>query len=167
MRIPSLLQDERVAFEAVPHAPAFTAQRLAKYLHVPGSRVAKAILLYGPAGFVLGVLPATRRVDLEVLTRLLGGPVRLATDTEAAAIFCDCEWGVVPPFGAFYGLPTLLDESMPADEMLVFEANTHFEAVRLLCRDFERLERPRRLAFARRADLPSHLEKPGGPPDSW
>ena len=36
MRIPSLLQDERVAFEPVPHAPAFTAQRLAKYLRAPG-----------------------------------------------------------------------------------------------------------------------------------
>jgi hypothetical protein len=32
---------------------------------------------------------------------------------------------------------------------MVFEMNTHAEAVRLSCRDFERLERPRRLRLGR------------------
>jgi hypothetical protein len=32
------------------------------------------------------------------------------------------------------------------------QANTQLEAVRLQCRDFERLEQPRRLHFARRND---------------
>jgi hypothetical protein len=31
---------------------------------------------------------------------------------------------------------------------IVFETHTHVEAVRLRCRDFERLERPRRLPLA-------------------
>ena len=34
------------------------------------------------------------------------------------------------------------------DALIVFEGNSHAEAVRLWCRDFERLERPRRLRFA-------------------
>ena len=33
---------------------------------------------------------------------------------------------------------------------MVFEMHTHVDAVRLRCRDFERLERPRRLPFARK-----------------
>jgi Ala-tRNA(Pro) deacylase len=154
MRIPDFLQEQRVAFEALPHPLAFSAQKLAKYLHISGARVAKAVLLRGRAGFVLAVLTATHRVDLQALAPVLGDSVRLATDEEAANVFLDCEWGVVPPFGALYGLPTLLDESVPADEMLVFEAHTHVEAIRLLCRDFEKLERPRRLAFGQRV-LPS------------
>jgi Ala-tRNA(Pro) deacylase len=150
MRIPDFLQESRVTFEALPHPPAFSAQKLAKYLHVPGSRVAKAVLLRGPSGFILAVLTATHRIDLDAVAEALDGPVRLATDEEAADVFLDCEWGVVPPFGTLYGLPTLLDESVPSDELLVFEAHTHVEAIRLLCRDFEKLERPRRLAFAQR-----------------
>ena len=55
---------------------------------------------------------------------------------------------VVPPFGTLYGLPTLLDAALRPDSLIAFEAHTHVEAVRLRCRDFERLERPQRLAFS-------------------
>src|SRR5262249_39580545 len=133
------------------HPPAFTAQQRAKSLHVSGSRVAKSVLLRGPGGYLLAVLPATHRVDTQALAAALGGPIRLATDREIAVVFRDCEWGVVPPFGTLYGLPTLLDDSLPADVLLVLETQTHVDAVRLRCSDFERLESPRRLPFARRS----------------
>jgi Ala-tRNA(Pro) deacylase len=149
MRIAEYLRERRVAFEHLPHPLAFTAQRRAKWLRVSGHLVAKAVLLHGPRGPLLAVLPATHQVDTYALARHLGGPVRLATGEEVAQRFCDCEWGVVPPFGNLYGLPTLLDESVPPDSSLVLEAHTHVDAVRLSCRDFERLARPRRLPFAR------------------
>jgi Ala-tRNA(Pro) deacylase len=97
----------------------------------------------------MAVLPATHHVDTARLGEVLGGPIRLADDSEIADIFRDCEWGVVPPFAGLYGLDTLLEESIPPDVTLVFEGQTHVEAIRLRCADFERLERPRRLAFAR------------------
>lgn len=149
MRIAALLADQQVDYEPLPHAPAFTAQQRAKYLHVPGRRVAKSVLLKGPGGFFLAVLPAPRRIDTERLGLQLGGPVRLATDAEIHVAFPDCEWGVVPPFGSPYGLPVILDESVPPDAVLIFETHTHTESVRLRCADFERLERPRRLALTR------------------
>jgi Ala-tRNA(Pro) deacylase len=74
--------------------------------------------------------------------------VRLATDEEIAGHFSDCEWGVVPPLGTLYGLKAVLDDSFQPDSLIVFETNYHAEAVRLLCRDFEKLERPQRLRFA-------------------
>jgi Ala-tRNA(Pro) deacylase len=148
MRVSDYLAEQRVRFESLPHPPAFSAQQRAKRLHIPGRRVAKCVLLTGPGGLVLAVLPATRQIDTEALGRALGGPVRLADDREVARVFCDCEWGVVPPFGRLYGLPTVLEESLAVDDMIVFEGNTHVEAIRLRCGDFERLERPRRLHFA-------------------
>jgi Ala-tRNA(Pro) deacylase len=149
MGITDFLAGQRVAFEAVPHPPAFTAQKRAKSLHEPGRRVAKSVLLRTPAGYLLAVLPATHRVDTVQLARDLGTPVRLARPKELAEVFRDCEWGVVPPFGTLYGLPTLLDDSLDPDAVLVLETHTHVDAVRLRCDDFERLERPRRLRFAR------------------
>jgi Ala-tRNA(Pro) deacylase len=150
MRIDAFLADEGVPYEPLPHPPAYSAQKLAKYLRVPGAQVAKAVLLWGPGGFLLAVLPATHQVDTERLAAALGGPVRLADSGEIAGVFRDCEWGVVPPFGTLYGLPSLLDDSLAPDTLLVLEAHTHVQAVRLRCGDFERLERPRRLAFASR-----------------
>jgi Ala-tRNA(Pro) deacylase len=112
------------------------------------------VLLCGPEGLFLAVLPATHHVETRRLSELLGGPVRLARDEEIAATFRDCEWGAVPPFATLYGLRSVLEETIDPDTDLVFEGHTHVEAVRLRCRDFERLERPRRLAFAR-LGLPS------------
>jgi Ala-tRNA(Pro) deacylase len=147
MRIAELLAERRVPFEPLSHPPAFTAHKRAKYLRVPGSQVAKCVLLVGPEGPLLAVLLATHRVDTDALSRALGGPVRLAGNEEVAGAFRDCEWGVVPPFGTLYGLPTLLDDAIAPEALIVLETNSHVEAVRMRCADFERLERPRRLAF--------------------
>src|SRR5207248_4475610 len=142
MRVPDYLAEQRVNFETLVHAPAFSAQKRAKYLRVPGRQVAKCVLLWAPGGLVLAVLPATRQVDTARLAHALGGPVRVADREEVASVFRDCEWGVVPPFGTLYGLPTLLEDSLSPADMIVFVGHTHVEAIRIRCADFERLERP-------------------------
>ena len=40
------------------------------------------------------------------------------------------------------------------DTMIAFEAGRHVEAIRMICRDFERLERPLRFSFARTYESP-------------
>jgi Ala-tRNA(Pro) deacylase len=149
MRIADYLADQLVPFEALLHAPAFSSSRRARHLRLAGRDVARAVLLVGPEGFLLAVLPATHEIDLSVLMRYWGGPVRLARVEEAARLFFDCEWGAVPAFGNLYGLPTLLDESVPASAQVVFEIGSHFQDVRLSCEDFERLTGALRLSFAR------------------
>lgn len=154
MELTSYLADHHVDFECILHPPAFTAQKRARFLHVPGRRVAKSVILRGPNGYLLAVLPATHYVDTELLAAAFGGPVRIATSQEVAEIFQGCEWGCVPPFGTLYGLPAILDASVkPADDLL-WEGDSHAETIRMTCRDYEQLERPVRLAFARPASRP-------------
>lgn len=148
MQVVEFLAEQQVDFEPVLHPPAYTANKLAKYLRISGRQVAKAILLYGSEGFLLAILPATHRIDFNLLSEALGGKVRLASAQEIAWVFRDCEWGVVSPFGMLYGLRTLLDDSISPDAMMVFETELRAEAIRLKCGDYERLERPRRLRFA-------------------
>ena len=149
MRVAQFLTNHQVDFETIVHPPAYSAQKRAKYLHLPGRRVAKCVLLAGPEDFILAVLPATHHVDTAALAAMLGGPVRLATEREITELFRDCEWGVVPPFGPLYGLATVIDNSLDPDATLVWESHTHGEAIRMRCRDFERLVRPVRMHFAR------------------
>jgi Ala-tRNA(Pro) deacylase len=148
MSVAQFLTDNQVPFETIYHAPAFSAQKRAKYLHTPGKQVAKCVLLVSPSGYLLAVLPATSQVDLERLSSQLGESVRIAEDQEIAWMFRDCEWGVVPPFGTLYGLSTILEESFDRSALLVFEGRLHAESIRLRCSDYETLERPRRLRFA-------------------
>ena len=155
MRVAEFLQQRQVPFETLLHPPAFTAQKRAKVLRLSGSQVAKSVLLTGPAGYFLAVLPATHQVDVEALGVIVGGPVRFAGGREIIALFRDCEWGVLEPFGSLYGLPTFLDESLNGESAIVFESHTHAAAIRMRCRDYEQLERPRRLSFAHKTELGS------------
>jgi Ala-tRNA(Pro) deacylase len=148
MRVPQFLIDRQIPFEILIHPPAFTAQKRAKYLGVSGRQVVKSVLLVSPRGPFLAVLPAIQRVDTQALERNLGGPIRLANPREIAAVFRDCEWGVLAPFGTLYGVPTVLEASFASDHRIVFEAHRHAAAIRMRCDDFERLERPQRVRFA-------------------
>lgn len=148
MRVSDFLSQQCIAFETILHPPAFTAQKRAHFLHVPGRDVVKCVLMAGPGGFFLVVLSATQRIATDVIASVLGGPVRLASGNEIAAIFRDCEWGALTPFGSLYGVTTLLEATLDPQTIIVFEAHLHSMAIRMRCRDFESLEHPRRLAFA-------------------
>jgi Ala-tRNA(Pro) deacylase len=151
LRVANFLSDHDVPFETILHPPAFTATRRAGVLHVPGKVLAKSVLLACPRGYIVAVLASTDLVDLETLGEALGGPVSFAAIAQIAEIFGDCQWGTLVPFGKLYGLPTILDDALDSTSDLVFGAHLHGQAVRMKCGDFERLERPRRLAFARRS----------------
>src|SRR5207245_10210495 len=125
MRVPLFLRDHQVAFQTLIHAPAYSAQRRAKYLGIPGRQVAKCVLLSCPTGFVVAVLPAICRVDLAAVARTHGEPVRLANADEIADFFRDCQWGALTPFGRLYGLSTIMDDSVDPDGTIVFPAQHH------------------------------------------
>jgi Ala-tRNA(Pro) deacylase len=148
MRIPQFLAEHQIPFEPLIYPPAFSAQKRAKRLGVPGGQVLKSVLLAGPQGYLLAILPATRHIDTAKLEESLRGPVRLATTEEIREVFQDCEWGVVEPLGHLYGLKAILDDSIPPEASIILETHTHAEAIRMTCRDFERIERPQRLRFA-------------------
>ena len=151
MRLDEFLSNQHVPFRRLHHQPAYTANRVAQALHVPGREVAKSVLVSTGHGFVLAVLPATHRVDLERLRQDLGEErVGLATENEMERLFPDCERGAMPPFGSLYQLPTLIDESLAEDEEIVFEAQDHQEAIAMAYRDYVAVEHPRMGHFAER-----------------
>lgn len=148
MCIAQFLADHEIPFETLHYPPAYTAQRRAAYLRISGRNVVKSVLLRGPGGYLVAILPATARVNTEALSAALGGPVHLAKAEDVGRVFADCEWGVAAPVGSQYGLPTYLDAGLTADTELILPADFHHEAVRVRCGDFERAEQPRRLPLA-------------------
>jgi Ala-tRNA(Pro) deacylase len=63
-------------------------------------------------------------------------------------LFPDCEPGAMPPFGSLYHLPTVVDESLAKDDVIVFEGQDHEQAIRMTYRDYATLEHPRLGRFA-------------------
>jgi Ala-tRNA(Pro) deacylase len=149
MRLDEFLDSRHVPFTRLHHPTAYTANRVAQLLHVPGREMAKSVLLRAGDGYVLAVLPATHRIDLEQLRQDFDGEeIGLATEADMERLFPDCERGAMPPFGSLYELPTLVDESLAEDDEIVFEAQDHEDAIRMRYRDFEAIEHPRMGHFA-------------------
>jgi Ala-tRNA(Pro) deacylase len=145
MNIAEFLESRGVRFELIPHRDTYDAQRLAQTLHVPGREVAKTVLLRADHRFkyVVAVLPATTLLDVDRASQLLGGSrLELASEAELAEHCPDCEFGALPPFGSQYGMRTIVDEHLAQDEEIVFEGNTHHEAIRMKFQDFVELEQP-------------------------
>jgi Ala-tRNA(Pro) deacylase len=157
MRVSQFLADQHIAFEEMVHPPAYTSQKLARFLRISGRQVVKSILLKGPGGYFLAVLPAAQLIDLPKLNEHMGDTVRLATVEELYERFPDCEWGALMPFGRLYGMATVLESSIPLDTTIVFEAQRHAVAIKMQCRDFVNLEKPHRLNFVLEQAAP---EKP-------
>jgi Ala-tRNA(Pro) deacylase len=153
MLVPQFLADQQVAFETLVHPPAFTAQKRARVLHIPGRHVIKAVVLITGRGTMLAVLPAPLHVDLAKVAVALETEVRLASEDDVVDVFRDCERGALTPFGRLYGLTTLLDLSLAPQDYIVFEAQRHGVAIRMRCCDFELLEQPRRMALSSRLRL--------------
>src|SRR5437763_45727 len=82
------------------------AQKLAQVEHISGHRVAKVVIAMADGLPVELILPATRRVCLEKLRKVLGAwDVRLASETEMEDFFPGCEVGAVPPLDHWPGVP--------------------------------------------------------------
>jgi Ala-tRNA(Pro) deacylase len=58
--------DQTITYEVIPHEPTMSSTRTAEVCHVSGDRVAKGIVLRRDGGFLLAVLPASRRIHLQV-----------------------------------------------------------------------------------------------------
>ena len=59
-----------------------------------------------------------------------------------ADLFGECELGAEPPIGCMFGMPTVMDESLFADDRVTFQAGTHTDAVTMSLADYRRAAMP-------------------------
>jgi len=143
----SFLDENQIPYSVLTHTTAYTAQAAAATMQISGKELAKSVVLWAGEEMILAVLPAPNHVRLEKLAAEVGNSVRLATEQEFSSLFPDCELGAMPPFGSLYNLPTYVDESLAADEAIVFNAGTHRDAIRMRYDDFVRVAKPRVCSF--------------------
>jgi Ala-tRNA(Pro) deacylase len=128
-----------VSYELLEHPRTLDSAHAAQAAHVPGAQLAKGTLLMDVQGFVVAVVPATRKVDLGAVHKRFGRPLGLATEREVEDLFVDCEPGAVPPLGAAYGIESVFDESLMEVPDIYFEAGDHRGLVHVSGSEFRKL----------------------------
>jgi Ala-tRNA(Pro) deacylase len=142
-KLKGYLDESDVRYEVSSHREAYTAQEIAAVLHVPGQKLAKVVIVKAGERFVMAVMPATWKVDMEKMKGVLGSAdVRLATEDEFKNLFPECDVGAMPPFGNLYDLDVYVDKSLTEDREIVFQGGTHVDTVNMNYQDFATLVKP-------------------------
>ena len=150
MNVQSLLDQLDIKYR-VSHPPtAYTAQMLAEIEHGPGRKVITPVVVQADGEFVMCALPANYRVDLgELKDQLQVDDVRIVEEPRLNELFPDCQLGAAPPIGRLYGMTTLMDESLVADDRVMFQAGTHEDAVTMSLAEYRRVAQPEIAHFGR------------------
>ena len=134
-----VLEPERkhLDYELIPHPSTLTAGEEAAAVGLPPEQVAKTLVLSTAGGYARAVLPASERLDLRKLRKLIGDgkATRLATETELAGAYPMFELGAVPPFGGPAGDRTIFDRRLAEQDAVVVEAGSHSTSVRIKTQD--------------------------------
>jgi Ala-tRNA(Pro) deacylase len=124
-KLKTYIEGEGVSYETVPHHRTATSRQSAVAAHVPGSNMAKSVLVHHELGYALAVVPSTYRVELGTLQAVMDKRLGLATEDETAVLFDDCDVGAIPPIGAAYNVPVVLEESLGDAADIYFEGGDH------------------------------------------
>ncbi len=143
-RVREFLEKNGVEYMNIMHTPAYTAQGTAHAVHISGKEIAKTVILKVDDTFIMAVVPANRRVILELVMDLYGAKnVELASEEEFKILFPDCEIGAMPPFGNLYQMDIIVSEELTRDKEIAFNAGTHTELIRMDFRDYMKLLKPK------------------------
>jgi Ala-tRNA(Pro) deacylase len=139
LTLQSYLGDHHVVYDVTKHDRTGNSSRTAEASHVPGEKLAKGVVLKSGGNYILAVLAASKHIAMEAVEKVTGTPVMLASEAEASMLFPDCEEGAVPVFGAAYGIPAVIDETLDVSADIYCEGGDHRTLVHMDGRDFSTL----------------------------
>ncbi len=157
------LSDRQIDYDTIVHHKTETSSKTAEVSHIPGSRLAKAVIIKDEDAYLMVVLPASHHIRLNELQKVLHQRVELANEHEVTSLFADCEEGAIPPLGKAYGLDVLIDESLTNGDDIYFEGGDHVTLVHMQTDQFEKLiGNATQGRFSRHDDLDRGLEGRSG-----
>ena len=139
-RLSSYLDQRGARYDVYVHKPSRSSAETARAAQVLPHQLAKSVILEDDTGCVMVVVPADTTVKLGHLTELLGRKnLRLSDESRIATLFDDCDRGAVPPVGMAWGMETIVDEALEANEVVYMEGGDHQCLLRLSHEQFHAL----------------------------
>jgi Ala-tRNA(Pro) deacylase len=92
-------------------------------------------------GYLMAVIPANHRLDLEEMGEYFADEMALASERNLEKLFPDCAPGAIPPVGDAYGIRTFWDTHLGDCRDVYFEGGDHRTLVHVNGADFATLMR--------------------------
>jgi Ala-tRNA(Pro) deacylase len=139
MTLQEYLETLELHYDVIEHRHTDSAMRAAQAAHIPGDQMAKPVLLGDDSSYLLAVVPATHRLDLDRLNQLMARSLVIMSEEEMEVAFTDCERGAIPPVGLPYGIDTVVDTALMKQDEVYFEFGDHEHLIHMRGEDFRRL----------------------------
>ncbi len=133
------LDDKHIDYDVLTHKRTHSSQGTVRASHVPGERLAKAVVLTREGGFVVAVVPACAKVHLEAIERMLHCHVGMASEEEIMELFPDCDTGAVPPVSEAYAVDAFIDDSLDKQPDVYLEGGDHRSLIHITGKEFRTL----------------------------
>jgi len=141
-KIIKLLEKREIEFQKYEHESVFTSEESAKVRGTTVHQGAKALVLQADKEFILLVLPADLKADLNRFKEILKFKKLAMASKESVEAKTGLEVGSIPPFGSLLGMKTYLDVRLSDNDEIAFNVGRHNKSVKMKYSDFVKVENP-------------------------
>lgn len=153
------LNDQAIHYQTIPHPESHTASDSARSANVPLHNMVKAILLSNGENYLIALIPADHRLDIDKVNRQLTSHWSLAKENDLTKIFQDCTLGSVPAIPTAYHLSAIWSSCLSEVDKVYMESGDDKAIISMSNRQFMSL-----IATQHHGDI-SHASS-GYPPSS-
>jgi len=133
------LDNQQIDYELLAHSPTHCSSEILRKTGIPGTKLAKSVVLEDARGYVMAVIPADHKLQIDRISHMLGRKLFLTPEDELPQLFGDCQMGAIPACGAAYGLETVWDDTLAEQPDIYFEAGDHRQLVHMDGAQFQRM----------------------------
>jgi len=139
MAIPKKLQNffkkNKIKGEVLMHKKVYTVYDKAKTLGKKLQEIGKTIAMKADQKHILVVLPASHRIDLAKLKKLLKvKKLEIVKETVLSKIF-KIKPGTHVPFGTYHNIPVFIDKALLKSKAIVVSAGSYTDSMKLSAKE--------------------------------
>jgi nondiscriminating aspartyl-tRNA synthetase len=141
-KIMTNLVTKGVAYKHFAHEPVTTSEESA---HIRGTNIhqgAKALFMQADKDYILFVLPADLKADLDSLQQFLKVKKLALASKDTIKAKTGLDVGAIPPFGSVLGVKTYVDSHLSENKEIAFNAGRLDRSILMNYEDYISLEKP-------------------------
>lgn len=138
-KVQSFLDQGKVKYEIIKHKTVFTAYDLAQTTGTELNDIAKTLLIKAGKDYVLIVLPASMRLNIDKLKKMLGVKQISIVKENVMKTALKVKPGAITPFGPLYKIPVYVESKLAKTKDVLAGAGDFQESVKLKAKDLVKL----------------------------
>lgn len=130
-KVKNFLEKYGIGHEILKHKTVYTAFDAAQTMGAKVSDIAKTLALKADKKYILVVVPANRKINLDKLKKTLGAKkIEIVKEVDVQKIF-KIKAGRLLPFGTFHKVPVYVDKMLLKSKVVIVSAGSFTESLRI------------------------------------